>query len=372
MPRFTGSRSGPVGTFIGRFSREPKYVIRRVAVVVLIVAFVAAVVWSTAIAGGALERVRAQSADVAAAKGGTSASSSNKSAKSTDGKSQAAADADQQAADIAATLKSDKSAKPLTDAERTSILQQAQSTAADSGDVPQTFTYCLETKGDVGSTTAFSNTVYRTLNNAKGWPRAGATFEQLNGDDCANADMTLILSEAKYMSDFSEGCSGSYSCRVGDQVIINADRWNGGTEDWLKAGGTLARYREMVINHEVGHRLGHYDNETACAGEGQPAPLMLQQSMRLDGCTPNEWPLDSELWIGWHRVEPELTRLFSPDSPCREEPGRYSMSVRRSARFARTRSHENRASASSRLMGVPNGSSASPAGRSESPSNRAQ
>ncbi|MBW3093645.1 DUF3152 domain-containing protein [Bifidobacterium sp. 82T10] len=287
--------------FVGRFSREPKYVIRRAAAAVLAVVFVAAVVGSTVVSGGALERVRARAAasqtSLQSAQSGTNPSGTSHGASSS-GKSQAAAKADPQTADIAATLKSDASAKPLTDAERDAILQQAQSTAADSGNVPQTFTYCLETKGDIGSTTAFSNAVYRTLNSTKGWPRAGATFEQLSGDDCANADMTLILSEAKYMSDFSEGCSDSYSCRVDNQVIINVDRWNGGTDDWLKAGGTLARYREMVINHEVGHRLGHYDNETACAGDGQPAPLMLQQSMHLDGCTPNEWPLDSELWIG--------------------------------------------------------------------------
>ncbi|KFI53108.1 DUF3152 domain-containing protein [Bifidobacterium biavatii] len=295
-----------VRRFAGRFSREPKYVIRRVIAAALIVVFIAAVVWSTVVAGGTLERVRAQSgalssqsADATANRKsskqpGTSSSGSNAGS----GKSQAAAKADPQAADIAATLKSDASAKPLSDAERNTILQDAQSTAASSGNTPQTFTYCLETKGDVGSTTAFANTVFRTLNNAKGWPRAGATFERLDGDDCANADMTLILSEAQYMSGFSAGCSDAYSCRVDNQVIINLDRWNGGAEDWLKSGGTLARYREMVVNHEVGHRLGHYDNETACAGSGQPAPLMLQQSMHLDGCTPNEWPLDGELWIG--------------------------------------------------------------------------
>ncbi|KFI41015.1 putative lipo protein, partial [Bifidobacterium animalis subsp. animalis] len=27
-----------------------------------------------------------------------------------------------------------------------------------------------------------------------------------------------------------------------------------------------------------------------------PPPLMQEQSMFLDGCTVNPWPLDSELW----------------------------------------------------------------------------
>ena len=100
------------------------------------------------------------------------------------------------------------------------------------------------------------------------------------------------------MTSFSPSCSVEYSCRVDNNVIVNDDRWNGGTQQWLAAGGNLARYRTMVINHEVGHRLGHIDNETTCAGEGQLAPLMQEQSMHLDGCKANEYPLDSELWIG--------------------------------------------------------------------------
>ncbi|KOA44089.1 hypothetical protein PG1528B_1408 [Bifidobacterium animalis subsp. lactis] len=83
---------------------------------------------------------------------------------------------------------------------------------------------------------------------------------------------------------------------MGDDVIVNRTRWDEAVDDWLAAGGTLSRYRTMVVNHEVGHALGHLDNETPCAGAGRPAPLMQEQSMFLDGCTVNPWPLDSELW----------------------------------------------------------------------------
>ncbi|OZG69555.1 DUF3152 domain-containing protein [Bifidobacterium eulemuris] len=183
---------------------------------------------------------------------------------------------------------------PLSADQRAELLAQAEQTANASGQATTRYRYCVATNGEVGDAAVFSDTVFSTLNSPEGWPRAGVTFEESADGQC---DMTLILSEAQYMSSYSEGCSESYSCRVGDSVIINVDRWNSATEDWLANGGTLARYRRMVINHEVGHRLGHTDNETTCGGAGQAAPLMQQQSMDLRGCSPNEWPLDSELWV---------------------------------------------------------------------------
>ncbi|WP_244609352.1 DUF3152 domain-containing protein [Bifidobacterium moukalabense] len=183
---------------------------------------------------------------------------------------------------------------PLTDDQRNEILAKAQQTARDNGHEPTQYTYCVAQKGDVGSLDDFANAVYRILNGERGWSRAGATFVQGADGSC---DFNIVLSEARYMTTFSPDCSTEYSCRVDENVIINDDRWNGGTNDWLSAGGDMARYRVMVINHEVGHRLGHTDNETTCAGAGQLAPLMQEQSMHLDGCATNEYPLDGELWI---------------------------------------------------------------------------
>ncbi len=187
--------------------------------------------------------------------------------------------------------------EPLTDDERAAILSKAEQTATESGNELIAYTYCVASKGEVGDLTEFSDTVFSTLNDPRGWPRAGAVFQEADGTDPNACSMTLTLAAADQMTSFSTECSDEYSCRVGNDVVINVDRWNNATEGWLNAGGTVERYRTMVINHEVGHRLGHLDNELTCPAVNQPAPLMQQQSMDLLGCVPNEWPLDEELWV---------------------------------------------------------------------------
>lgn len=191
--------------------------------------------------------------------------------------------------------------EPLTADERADILAKAEQTASESGNGVIAYTYCVASRGEVGDLTEFANMVFSTLNDPRGWPRAGVIFQENEGAD-PNTDpnacsMTLTLAAADQMTSFSTECSDEYSCRVGNDVIINIDRWNNATEGWRNAGGTVERYRTMVINHEVGHRLGHLDNELTCPAVNQPAPLMQQQSMDLLGCVPNEWPLDEELWV---------------------------------------------------------------------------
>ena len=191
--------------------------------------------------------------------------------------------------------------EPLSADERSAILAKAEQTASESGNGLITYTYCVAARGEVGDLTEFANMFFSTLNDPRGWPRAGVIFQENEGAD-PNTDpnacsMTLTLAAADQMTSFSTECSDEYSCRVGNNVIINIDRWNNATEGWLNAGGTVERYRTMVINHEVGHRLGHLDNELTCPAVNQPAPLMQQQSMDLLGCVPKEWPLDEELWV---------------------------------------------------------------------------
>lgn len=152
-------------------------------------------------------------------------------------------------------------------------------------------TYTISTRGRVASNQAeFAAQVNQTLNDQRGWARLGIAFRQVP----QGGQFNLILSEAALLPQFSSGCSSEWSCRVGPSVIINDYRWQGSTPAWQAAGGGLRDYRHMVINHEVGHWLGH--GHIPCGGPGAAAPVMLQQSISLQGCRFNPWPLEGELW----------------------------------------------------------------------------
>ncbi|MFC8716543.1 DUF3152 domain-containing protein [Kitasatospora sp. NPDC057198] len=81
---------------------------------------------------------------------------------------------------------------------------------------------------------------------------------------------------------------GEVNCDVGKQVMVNSKRWLTGSPQF---SGSLDDYRALIINHEVGHRIGH-GHET-CPGPGKPAPAMMQQIYGLKGCVANAWPYDS-------------------------------------------------------------------------------
>ena len=77
---------------------------------------------------------------------------------------------------------------------------------------------------------------------------------------------------------------GEVSCRGGRDVIINLKRWQLGVA-WYPV---LADYRDMVVNHEVGHFLGN--GHAVCPRKGAPAPGWPGRRSAWRAARRNPWP----------------------------------------------------------------------------------
>ncbi|MFD3524264.1 DUF3152 domain-containing protein [Streptomyces sp. NPDC058653] len=140
----------------------------------------------------------------------------------------------------------------------------------------------------------FADAVQRTLNDDRSWAHDGAmTFERVSGE---SPDFVITLASP---GTTAEWCAKSgldttvdnVSCdsAATDRVMINAYRWARGAKTY--GSKAMFTYRQMLINHEVGHRLGH--GHVSCQTPGTLAPVMQQQTKTLDldgvKCRPNPW-----------------------------------------------------------------------------------
>jgi hypothetical protein len=149
------------------------------------------------------------------------------------------------------------------------------------------YAYALDRRGTTHADYAeFQRVVRATLDDRRGWWRAGVSFAQ----DPARARLTIVLASPSVVASASSVCSAAYSCRVGNTVYVNDERWRTGSRPWRD---TLARYRQYVVNHEVGHWLGM--GHSGCPSAGALAPVMQQQSISMQGCRENAWPVRSEV-----------------------------------------------------------------------------
>jgi len=136
----------------------------------------------------------------------------------------------------------------------------------------------------------FAAAVARTLGDPRSWGHGGAmSFQRVGAAEAASGafDFKVTLVSPGHMETYCPGVgTGGYtSCRYGDRAVINLARWATAVPDYQ---GDIATYRLYVINHEVGHVLGHGHEQ--CPGAGQPAPVMQQQTLGLKGCVKNAWP----------------------------------------------------------------------------------
>ncbi len=133
--------------------------------------------------------------------------------------------------------------------------------------------------------TAFAQRVEATLGDPRSWGADGRnSFQRV---DSGPVDFIVMLVSPVNVEGFCPGAgTGGYtSCRYQERVVINLARWTTAVPEYQ---GDIATYRSYVVNHEVGHELGH--PHEPCPGPGQLAPVMQQQTLGLEGCLPNGWP----------------------------------------------------------------------------------
>ncbi|MDQ8702266.1 DUF3152 domain-containing protein [Streptomyces sp. LHD-70] len=156
------------------------------------------------------------------------------------------------------------------------------------------FRYRVDVEKGLGlDGTMFAQAVQKTLNDERSWAHGGArTFERVSSGE---ADFVITLASpgttdvwcAKSGLDTSVD-NVSCDSAATERIMINAYRWAQGAKPY---GDAIRPYRQMLINHEVGHRLGY--NHVMCSNDGALAPVMQQQTKFLehDGikCRPNPW-----------------------------------------------------------------------------------
>ncbi|MFF3842030.1 DUF3152 domain-containing protein [Streptomyces sp. NPDC001930] len=140
----------------------------------------------------------------------------------------------------------------------------------------------------------FATAVFKTLNDRRSWAGNGEmTFERISSGEpqfvitLASPGTTGVWCDKSGLDTLAENVSCD-SAQT-DRVMINAYRWAQGSETF--GPKAMFAYRQMLINHEVGHRLGH--GHVNCGTPGALAPVMQQQtkSLNIDGikCRPNPW-----------------------------------------------------------------------------------
>jgi hypothetical protein len=136
--------------------------------------------------------------------------------------------------------------------------------------------------------------VDQTLADPRGWTAGGSRFQRVTLPR-NQVNMIVMLATPATVDKLclrygGLNTGGTVSCRAGVYVIINLTRWNTGVKSY---GSDVAGYRHLVLNHEIGHRLGK--GHVSCPGAGQPQPVMMQVYYTgLQGCVKNPWPYTAD------------------------------------------------------------------------------
>lgn len=139
---------------------------------------------------------------------------------------------------------------------------------------------------------AFATTVMATLSDPHSWTAAKDVSLQRVDSGPVDFHVTLV-SSMTVRSLCGYDIKVETSCFAADhdnRVVLNDARWVRGDVAYI---ADLDNYHRYMVNHEVGHALGH-GHVMQCLPNGF-APVMMQQTITLKSmsgqlCQPNPWP----------------------------------------------------------------------------------
>lgn len=153
-------------------------------------------------------------------------------------------------------------------------------------------TYSLRVEGGMhADTAAIARAFGSALLDRRGWQGVDhVRFVQVTPRQVANGTRPRITVLVASPVQVAKLCAplpthGDTSCETSAHVVLNYKLWMRGVP-YFK--GLLDQYREYMVNHEVGHALGH--GHQYCSRKGAYAPVMQQQTLGLHGCQPWPWP----------------------------------------------------------------------------------
>ena len=140
----------------------------------------------------------------------------------------------------------------------------------------------------------FFKKVKKTLTDPEGWRKvANVKFNVVKPEiylkSKSKHKIPIRLSRNKTISEeCGFGLNEKLSCcdMLSKRVWLNYDRWKNGAK---ASKLPLGKYRDYMINHEVGHALGRL--HAVCPCVGCPAPIMMQHTITIGQCVPNNKPL---------------------------------------------------------------------------------
>lgn len=131
----------------------------------------------------------------------------------------------------------------------------------------------------------FAAAVERTLGDPRSWGRGGVqSFQRVSA---GSVEFRVVLASPRTVDRYCAPLNtNSYtSCYMNGRSVLNEQRWQEAVP-WY--ANDLASYRQYMVNHEVGHALGH--GHQNCPAPGALAPVMQQQTLGMQGCRRNSWP----------------------------------------------------------------------------------